>query len=76
MRSNPTSAIMPFRSSVEIQAHAPAITAMTIKAKAIDPRSSPTLFLPRHGLYLCCNAAISALVLAFPASKISQPTLK
>ncbi|XSC45232.1 hypothetical protein ACF1BQ_003170 [Bradyrhizobium sp. RDT10] len=38
--------MIPFLNSVEIQAQAPAITAMTINENAIDPRSSPTFFLP------------------------------
>ncbi|WP_426528271.1 hypothetical protein [Bradyrhizobium sp. McL0615] len=42
----------PFLNSVEIQAQVPAITAMTIRKKAIDPRSSPTLCLLLPCFYL------------------------
>ena len=38
--------IVPFLNSVEIQAQAPAMTAMTINENAIEPRSSPTFSLP------------------------------
>ncbi|WP_334477865.1 hypothetical protein [Bradyrhizobium algeriense] len=61
----------PFLNSVEIQAHAPAITAMTIKENAIDPRSSPTF--PCHVFYLVGNTAILVIVLAFRTSKLSHP---
>jgi hypothetical protein len=65
--------MIPFRNSVEIQAQVPAITAMTIKENAIDPRSSPTFSLPRHASYLA-DAAMPVLLfaffLAFRASKI------
>ncbi|WP_456627334.1 hypothetical protein [Bradyrhizobium sp. URHC0002] len=67
--------MIPFRNSVEIQAQVPAITAMTIKENAIDPRSSPTFSLPRHVSYLVGEAALPALLfffLAFRASKISH----
>jgi hypothetical protein len=57
--------MMPFLNSVEIQAHAPAITAMTIKENAIDPRSSATFFLPRHVFYLVGDPAMTALLFAF-----------
>jgi hypothetical protein len=43
---------------VEIQAQVPAITAMTIKVKAIDPRSSPTFSLPGHGTCLVGDIAM------------------
>ena len=71
-RSNPTKAIKPLLNSVEIQAHVPAITAMTIKVKAIEPRSSPTLSLPHHGLYLFFDSANPAYQLVLRASKISH----
>jgi hypothetical protein len=68
--------MMPFRNSVEIQAHALAIAAMTIRENAIDPRSSPTFSLPRHVSYLVGDAAMLVLLfaffLAFCASKISH----
>jgi hypothetical protein len=66
----------PLLNSVEIQAQAPAITAMTIRKNAIDPRSSPTFSLPRHISYLVGDAAMLVLLfaffLAFCASKISH----
>src|SRR4051812_49744259 len=55
IRSNPTSAMTPLLNSVEIQAQVPAITAMTIRKKAIDPRSSPTLCLLLPCFYLVCR---------------------
>jgi len=54
--------MMPFLNSVEIQAHALAIAAMTIRENAIDPSSSPTLFVPLHVSYLVwrpCDAGSS-----------------
>jgi hypothetical protein len=57
--------MMPLLNSVEIQAHAPAITAMTIKENAIDPRSSATFFLPRDVFYLVGDPAMTALLFAF-----------
>src|SRR6476469_460382 len=71
-RSNPTSAMTPLLNSVEIQAQVPAITAMTIKVKAIEPRSSPTLSLPHHGLYLLFDSANPVYQLVLRASKISH----
>jgi len=73
--------MMPFLNSVEIQAHALAIAAMTIRENAIDPRSSPTLFLPLHVFYLVGDPAMPALhsallfafFLAFHTSKLSHP---
>jgi len=54
--------MMPFLNSVEIQAHALPIAAMTIRENAIDPSSSPTLFVPLHVFYLVwrpCDAGSS-----------------
>jgi hypothetical protein len=63
----------PFLNSVEIQAQAPAITAMTIKKNAIDPRSSPTF--PCHVFYLVGDAAMSSILLAVGTSKLSHRNL-
>ena len=65
--------MIPFLNSVEIQAQAPAITAMTIKENAIEPRSSPTFFLPSHGFYLCCRHRDSSYSLDDRTSKLSHP---
>jgi len=73
--------MMPFLNSVEIQAHALAIAAMTIRENAIDPSSSPTLFVPLHVFYLVGDPAMPALhsallfafFLAFHTSKLSHP---
>jgi len=72
--------MMPFLNSVEIQAHALAIAAMTIRENAIDPSSSPTLFVPLHVFYLVGpampalhSALLFAFFLAFHTSKLSHP---
>ncbi|NOJ42067.1 hypothetical protein [Bradyrhizobium australiense] len=48
----------PFLNSVEIQAHALAMTAMTIRENAIEPRSSPTFVLPRRVFIVVADAAL------------------
>jgi hypothetical protein len=57
--------MIPFLNSVEIQAQVPAITAMTIRKKAIDPRISPTLCLLLPCFYLVGDAAMPVLPIAF-----------
>jgi hypothetical protein len=68
--------MIPFLNSVEIQAQVPAITAMTIRENAIDPRSSPTFSLSPPCFYFVGDAAMLVLLfaffLAFHASKISH----